>query len=342
MKIVLAEDGDSKAWDDYIYAHPDGCVFQATAWRDVVESTYSHRPFYLIAKQDSEIRGVLPIFLFVSRLFGRVMATTPYASSGAICANDDETAHELVRKAIEIARENGVKYLELKSRSMTKCTGLQRHTDYSNYSMPIDEPQVMWRSRLKKKTRESVKHSEKFGLTFEKGPQLLDDFYKVMVASMRRLGTPVHSKAFYQNIMTSFGSNANIFAVKYKDVPVTLSLMLRYRQELAALSRVSLEEYYHLRPNNFLFWEIFKDAYSSGVTSIDLGRSLAGSGPAIFKESWGAEAKPLYYEYFLNLQKTVPKINQENHSYDLPRKIWKHIPLSLTKLLGPHLIKNIP
>jgi len=342
MKILLAENGDLKEWDEYIYSHPEGCVFQTSAWRRVIESTYGHRPFYIMAKQGSEIRGVLPVFLLNGHLFGRVMATSPYASSGAICADDDEAAHALVEKAIQLAREHEVSYLELKSSNLTKCTELQHHTDYLNYYMPIEEPQIMWRSRLKKKTRESVRRSERYGLILEKGHHLLDAFYQVMVVSMRRLGTPVHSKSLYQNILASFGPNANIFAVKYKGIPVSLSLVLFYRKEFVALIRGSLDEYYHLRPNNFLYWELFKDAYSSGATSFDLGRSLAGSGPAIFKESWGAEAKPLYYEYFLNRQKTIPRINQENPRYQLPRLVWKRMPLSLTKLLGPHLIKNIP
>lgn len=342
MKIILAENDDLKEWDAYIHAHPNGCVFQTSAWRRVVESTYGHRPFYLMAKNGSAVCGVLPIFLLYGRFFGRVMATSPYASSGAVCADNEEVAHALVERAIRLAREHEVNYLELKSRSITRCAELQHHNDYLNYYMPIDEPDVMWRSRLKKKTRESVRRSEKYGLTLEKGHHLLDAFYQVMVVSMRRLGTPVHSKLLYQNIMVSFGQNANLFAVKYNGIPISISLVLRFRKEFVALIRGSLDEYYHLRPNNFLYWGLFKEAYLSGANSFDLGRSLAGSGPAVFKESWGAEAKPLYYEYFLNRKKTIPKINQDNPSYNLPRLIWRHIPLSLTKLLGPHLIKNIP
>jgi FemAB-related protein (PEP-CTERM system-associated) len=342
MDILLAENTGLKEWDDYIHARPDGCVFQTSAWRRVVESTYGHRPFYLMVKQGSEVRGVLPLFLLNGSFFGRVMATSPYASSGAICADDDEAVQPLVEKAIQLAREHEVSYIELKSRTITQNASLQHHTDYLNYCMPIDEPQIMWRSKLKKKTRESVHRSERYGLTLEKGHHLLDAFYQVMVVSMRRLGTPVHSKALYQNIMGSFGSNANIFAVKYNGVPISISLVLRFRKEFVALIRGSLDEYYNLRPNNFLYWELFKEAYLSGVNSFDLGRSLTGSGPAVFKESWGAEAKPLYYEYFLNRQKKIPRINQENPRYQLPRLVWKHMPLGLTKLVGPYLIKNIP
>lgn len=342
IRVSIVENDDLKEWDDYVNANPDSCVFQTSKWRRVVESTYGHQPFYLMAKQGSEVCGVLPLFLINSRLFGRVLATSPYASSGALCADSKEATHALLEKAITLAREHEVSYLELKSRSITEYDGLQYHTDYVNYYMPLDEPQILWCSRLKKNTRKSVKHSEKFGLTLEKGHHLLDAFYKIMAVSMRRLGTPVHSKSFYHNILVSFGPRANMLVVKYKDVPISVELLIRYRQELVALSRGSLDEYYPLRPNNFLYWEMFKDACLSRATSVDLGRSLVGSGPAKFKESWGAEAKPLYYEYFLNRQKAIPRIHQGNPRYQLPRLVWKHMPLGFTKWLGPHLIKNIP
>lgn len=342
IRVSIIENEGFREWDNYVNAHPDSCVFQTTTWWRVVESTYGLRPLYLMAKRGSEICGVLPLFLINSRLFGRVLATSPYASSGAICADSKEATHALLEKAIKLAREHEVSYLELKSRSVTEYDGLHHHTDYLNYYMPIDEPQIMWCSRLKQTTRKAVNRSERNGLTLENGYHLLDVFYQVIAISMRRLGTPVHSKSFYSNILGFFGPRANIYAVVYKDLPVSVQLFITYRDKIVALISGSIDEYHYLRPNNFLYWEMFKDAFSYGAASVDLGRSLAGSGSAKFKESWGAEGKPLYYEYFLNQRKTIPSINQENPRYHLPRLVWKHLPLGITKLLGPHLIKNIP
>lgn len=342
IKVSIVDDSDLKEWDSYIDNHPEGCVFQTSAWRNVVNLTYGHQPFYLMAKQDSQICGVLPLFYINSRLFGRVLATSPYASLGAICADSGEKARLLVEKAIHLARELQVSYLELKSSHITQHEGLQCQTDYVNYHMPLDEPEILWRHRLKKDTREAIRHAERLGLTKEQGNHLLDSFYRIMTVSMRRLGTPVHSKTFYHNILMTFASQANIVAVKYKDIPISAVLLLRYNRDVLALSAGSLSEYQRLRPNNLLYWEVFKEAYRSGATSFDFGRSLIGSGQAKFKEAWGAEPKQLYYEYFLNRLKTIPRFHQENPHYQLARWVWKHMPLSLTKWVGPSLIKNIP
>jgi FemAB-related protein (PEP-CTERM system-associated) len=295
-----------------------------------------------MALNGTQVRGVLPLFIIKRGILAPIIASCPYASSGAICADDDESARTLLDKATAIAREQGARYLELKSRRPTPCATLVTDTEYSNYFVAIEEPDAMWRNTVKKKTRTSVTRSQKNGLKLVMGHDLLDVFYEVMVVSMRRLGTPVHAKAFYSNILACFGTNANILAAEHQGRLITFSLLLYHKTSLATLARCSLSEYFGLRPNNFLYWEILKYAHSLGATSFDFGRSIAGQGAAAFKEAWGAQPAPLYYEYFLNKDKALPRINQNNPRYRLPRAVWRRLPLGLTRLLGPYLIKGVP
>lgn len=341
IKVFLVEDRDLKRWDDYVNAHSEGCVFQTSAWRKVVSSTYHHQPFYFAAKRGTEISGVLPLFLIKSYLFGSILATSPYASFGAICADGADETRSLVGKAIQLARELRVNYLELKSTCITECVELQRHTDYITYKLALDHPDRLWTKQLKASARRAVRKAQTFHLTCEQGHHLLGAFYEIMAINMRRLGTPLHSKAFYRCILSSFGSSASILVAKYQAMPVSALLLLRHQQEVTVVSAASLPEYWHMRPNNFVYWEAIKDGYSCGA-SFDFGRSLVESGPAGFKEIWGAEAKPLYYEYFLGRQKTIPRIHQGNPRYRLATSVWKYVPIGLTKLIGPHLIKNVP
>ena len=201
INVSILKSGDQKEWDRYIDNHPEGCVFQTSEWRDVVYLTYGHQPFYLVAKRDGEICGVLPLFLVDSRLFGRVLATSLYASSGAVCADDEESSRALVRRAIELSRELNVRYMELKSSKISAVEDLKRHTDYVNYYVHLQEPDIMWNTQLGRNARNKVRQSGKFGLSLERGHGLLDVFYEVLAINMRRLGTPVHSKLLYHNIL---------------------------------------------------------------------------------------------------------------------------------------------
>jgi hypothetical protein len=74
LEITELETEDETAWDAYVYNsktstfhHQQRSVliklFKSLMWRNVVEKTYKHKPIYLIAKEESEIKGVLPLFL---------------------------------------------------------------------------------------------------------------------------------------------------------------------------------------------------------------------------------------------------------------------------------------
>ena len=43
--------------------------FLSSAWRNVVQKTYGHKPVYLVAKENDEFKAILPMFLIKSRIF---------------------------------------------------------------------------------------------------------------------------------------------------------------------------------------------------------------------------------------------------------------------------------
>lgn len=342
LKVSFAGERDSKCWDEYVDAHPNSFFCQTTAWRKVVESVYGHRSYYLMAWDGATLRGVLPLFLIQSRLFGRILASSPFASAGAVCANDDEAAATLVKRAIEIAREQRVGYLELKSVRRTPCQDLVPYAEYLNYGLQLDALDTLWRSRLDKDTRAAIRQAERFGLTSSEENDCLSEFYEIMATNMRRLGTPMHSRLFYDQILASFGKRARIILVRQGTKAIAGALLLGHRDQVSVLHTGSLSEFLRFRPNNLLYWEIIKHAVATGAAVLDIGRSLPGSGNAKFKESWGAVGQPLCYEYFLNGRKTLPQINQANPRFAAARWIWQRMPMPLTKWLGPALIRSIP
>lgn len=342
ITVSLAEQRDTKLWDEFVGAHPDSFFCQTTAWRDVVQPVYGHRPYYLMAWEGGTLQGVLPIFLIQSRLFGRTLASSPFASAGAVCANNEDATKALVNRAVEIARKQRVGYLELKSIRTTPLEGLARDTEYVNYGLRLDTLDALWKSSLDKDTRAAIRQAERFGLTAEQGDSCLKEFYEIMATNMRRLGTPMHSRRFYDQILSSFGKRASIILVRQGPKAIAGALLLGHRDQVSVLHTGSLSEYLRYRPNNLLYWEIIKHAVGAGATVLDIGRSLPGTGIAKFKRSLGAVGQPLCYEYFLNRRKAPPQINQANPQFAAARWIWQHMPMPLTKWLGPSLISSIP
>jgi len=58
LEITELKKEDEKAWDPYIYSSNSSTFYHQIGCRNVVEKTYKHKPIYLAAKEESEIKGV--------------------------------------------------------------------------------------------------------------------------------------------------------------------------------------------------------------------------------------------------------------------------------------------
>ena len=340
--VTVARPEDLERWDRYLGRHSQASVFLTSAWKRVVEDTYGHQAFYLLVEDRAAIRGVLPLFLIKSPLFGRVLATGPFGSWGAICADSQDDAMMLVEKAIELGRALAADHVELKSLQPTGHPSLRAYARYVNYDLPLSNAADVWSRRLRGRGRTGVRKAEKWGLTCVRGHDLLDEFYELMAISMRRLGAPVHAKAFYRNILQVFGPAANLLVVRDRELAVACLLLIRHGSRMYHLAGGSRASHWQMQPNNLGMWEAIKSACEEGMQAFDFGRSLEGSGTAAFKEQWGSTPVTLHYEYYLNRSKSVPEVNPANPRFRMAVAAWRRLPLSLTKAIGPLLIKGVP
>lgn len=61
-----------------------------------MEKTYNHKPLYLIAKENGVIKGVLPLFLMRSVIFGKKLVSVPFAPYGGVCADSETVEKALI------------------------------------------------------------------------------------------------------------------------------------------------------------------------------------------------------------------------------------------------------
>ena len=342
-RINVITSQDYSRWERYVEELPAAGFFHRIGWLKVVQRTYGHNPFYLVATNGDEVHGILPLFLVSSPMFGRILASDVFTSYGGVCADDSEVERGLMEEAARLAISQGVSYLEIKN--IKKIEGIDRRwqtkTDYCTLILDLQTgAESVWKS-WQSKIRNNVRKAMKLGIKVERGSHLLDDFYSLLALNMRRLGTPVHNKKFYQNIIQEFPEGATLFVAKISDQPVATAITVGFKKHIQAYISASLSDFVHLKPNELLYWEIIQYACDRGYQYLDFGRSTWESGTFEFKKHLGASPMPLYYEYYLNRSKTIPRIHQANRNYKLAIAVWRRLPLAVTKALGPHLIKYV-
>lgn len=342
--VSLDPSKDSESWDQYVRSHPEGTVFHLMAWKRMIESSFGHEPRYLLAEEPKtkEIAGVLPLFFVCSKIFGRMLISTPQAAYGGILASSTEARDALLDQARQLARDAQVEFLELR-----------------NFQNPIDDPslprkdlyvtfrQELWHDPEKnnlaipRKTRAEIREGIRRGLEFNVNQIGIDEFYGIYSRSVRDLGTPVFSKSLFTNGMREFGSDCKIFSVHWKGSLVSAVWTLFYQGEVVPYYGGSIKKYNGLAVNSFMYWMLIRYGCEQGYRVFDFGRSKKGTGSFNFKKRWGMRMSDLAYQYVLVRSQSMPDTSPLNPKFSLGIRVWQRLPLFVTNALGPQIAKHL-
>jgi FemAB-related protein (PEP-CTERM system-associated) len=329
-------------WNSFVHGRSDGTGYHQWKWRQVFERAFGHRTEYLAARQGTEIVGVLPLVVFESRLFGRFMVSLPFVNYGGMLTSDESAQSALVRRSFELARELRLSHFELRH-TARQCPDLpvKQHKVSMHLKLASDSD-AAWRA-LRNKERNLIRKAQKSDLSVSiGGREHIDAFYQVFARNMRDLGTPVYSRAFFEEILRAFPTETRIFVVSSNGRPVAASVTYTYRRQIEVPWASSLREFRDRCPNNLLYWAMIQHAVENGFEVFDFGRSTPGDGPYRFKQQLGGEPIPLYWEYGLVGASDLPDQSPRNPKFRLAVEAWKHLPVGLATRLGPHIVRGIP
>jgi FemAB-related protein (PEP-CTERM system-associated) len=340
--VEISETVTEDEWNSYVLSHPLGTVDHLWRWRRVFEEVFHHRSAYLAARRDGVIVGVLPLVLFGSRLFGRFVVSLPFLNYGGVLASDEAAIAALVEHAREVAQGFGASHVELRhgGRQLPDLP-FRQHKLRLTRTLPSTSDEL-W-ALVDRKVRNQVRKAQKDGLTSAiGGDELVDQFYDVFTRNMRDLGTPVYPRQLFSETLRLFPDTAHVYVVHSGTVPVAAGVALRYRDTVLVPWASSLRAYRPQCPNMLLYWTMLEHAVTSGARAFDFGRSSADSGTHHFKLQWGAQATPLHWEYVLLTRKEAPDQGPHNPRFAAAISAWQKLPLWLTRMIGPTIVRNIP
>jgi FemAB-related protein (PEP-CTERM system-associated) len=330
-----------KTWDEYVLRHPRATFFHLMGWQRVLEQTFPYRVFSCVALRDERISGVLPLSLVRNLPFGQSLVSMPWGVYGGICADDDETQSALLNYAKTLAQRLGVRYLEL--RNQAPCCDLPATDLYVTFRKEIASDPETNMAAIPRKQRRMIRQGDKYGLTTQMGgEEFLRDFYHLYAHSVRNLGTPVFPVRFMANLLREFDPACRILAVFHEEQMVAGVMTFFFRDQVMPYYGGALRHALRYAVNDFMYWHLLCYGAEQGYRIFDFGRSKKGTGSYDFKRHWGFEPTPLAYQYHLVRQKTIPDQNPLNPRFALAIQTWKRMPLWLSRLLGPRVVRFFP
>jgi len=336
--IKIVEWNNKQSWDDFVNASPDGTVCHLYNWRDVIQQAYGHKTFFLAATSNGEIRGVLPLVLIRSRMFGRNLVSMPYMDYGGALTQDAGVRNMLVEAAIRL----GSVHRAALSLRCSSEQGLDLPVWLEKSTMLLDlgnNDAELW-NRLPSERRNRIRKGQKNGLVASfHGSEALEDFYRVFATNMRDLGSPVHSRQFFHEMFTYLRPYLAIVLVRYKGQAIGGACVFLYKDRIIIPGWISsLRPFFHLCPNPVIHWEIMRYGIARGFRVLDLGRSSKSTGTFEAKRQWHAKPSQLYwYHSPATLTSGDAKARFAN-GIDL----WRRLPLFIANTIGPSLRRSIP
>jgi FemAB-related protein (PEP-CTERM system-associated) len=241
-----------------------------------------------------------------------------------------------------MAEQERVQYLELREQAPAGDAGFHTKELYVTFDMELPRSTEKLMSGFPRDTRYMIRKAQKNGLQAVVDNGQLDTFYEIYSRSFHHLGTPVFSKRLFRIVMEEFAEQCEITTVWQGKKALAAVLSFRFRDWILPYFGGSVVEGRQFGANNFMYYEVMKRALEAGLRNFDFGRSKLGSGSYAFKSQWNMRERPLPYQFFLVQRKSVPNFSPANPKFKLAISLWKSLPLSVTKVLGPAVVRAFP
>lgn len=340
MRIRHCHAGDEAAWDAFVNAHPWGSPLHLIAWRRVIEESFQYKPLYLLMERGGRIRAVLPLFLVDTLLTGKILLSTPFAVYGGILADDDEATQAMHDHVRQLGEAMQVQHIELRNRDGSQCAGWARVDRYVTFVTPVGPDEHAILGALPRETRRMTRRAieQNYGVRQTRDLTAFEGLY---LENLRKLGTPAFPRRYFAGLMRHF-PEAEIQEVSLDGKVVAAVLSFYFRDQVLPYYGASDPAFNRANPNNYMYYRLMVEARGRGINVFDFGRSKRESGSYLFKSHWGMEEIGLPYEIHLVRRKSLPNFSPANPKFALAIKAWQRLPLWVTRLIGPKLLRMVP
>jgi len=331
-------------WRSYVERHPEGLVYHLPQWKETLEQSFGHRPFYLFARDDEgRFLGTLPLFQVKSPLTGNRLVSLPFSYVCGPIADSESVKAQLVSRAQELCHELGCHYLEI--RAMRRLSVDMKVSEYfSTYILELsNDPSAVWKKLERRSARWPIGKAERDGVTVRVDNSIegIKMFNKLNQRTKRNLGVPAHPLVFLENIGTKLAGHFRVYLAEVSGKAIAGILCLSLRDRVIDAYAASDERYLSCHANDLLVWRAIEDCCKNGYCRFDFGKTPRDNeGLGRFKRKWGAQQHALYYHYYPILPKLISS-ERSGQKYRLLTGFWKKLPLSLTQTMGSMMFRHL-
>jgi FemAB-related protein (PEP-CTERM system-associated) len=333
----------------FLERHSKESFYYRQDWIALIARLYRYSAITCITKTEGEITGFLPLCLMESPIAGKRLVALPFSDYCPLLATDETSASNLIDQAIDLARQQNVRYLELRSGSNTILSNhpeLVESDLYVRWQLPLSSDLATVWSGLHKPVQRQVKKAQRLGVQvrFACNPKDMAQYYRLhLLTRSKKYGMPAQPKRFFLELWDAFvtKSEAQLLLAEYQGTVIAGMILFLAGSTVQYAYGASDKRYLQLAPNNLLFWQAITWGCSQGYRTFDFGRTAQDNqGLMTFKRGWGAIAEPLPYYYYPQIA-GLSSVSECSWNFRLMTTCWKQLPLQVAGPLGGYLYKHL-
>jgi CelD/BcsL family acetyltransferase involved in cellulose biosynthesis len=292
------------AWMDLVTRSPAATVFHHPGWLRLLRTTYRYEmtACVVLGDEGTPLAGV-PVAAVSSRLTGRRLVALPFSDLCPPLVSEDAAiwAPGALRDALGAFQARHGVPLEVRGTGdvLGRAHGGER---FRHHVLPLaSEVATVERGIAKPQILRGVRRARREGLTARVATDrnALDAFYRLHVATRRRLGVPTQPRRFILGFEALFARGLGfVLLVNRGQQQIAGGVFLTFGDTLLYKYGASDARFLGLRPNNLLFMEAIRWGCAHGMRRLDFGRThWDQEGLRAFKLAWGAQEHELRYRH---------------------------------------------
>jgi CelD/BcsL family acetyltransferase involved in cellulose biosynthesis len=353
MKAEIIDESREQAWDEMVEKHPYGSVFQHSAYKKVIASTFAHtEPYYIaLINEKREIVGGIPLFLVKSWLTKNRLVSLPFAPYSDPLIRSPEEFKFLFQQVLKLYKDKRASYLEIKVRNTTSLLEtvetlkpvLYHRTFWIDLTQGLDK---IWKQFHKTCIQDKIRKSQKKGIVIRSAVSIdeVKYFWQLLRATRKRLGIPPQSYNFFHNIWKYLKplDLADFLIAEMNEQIVGGSTIYKFRNILYGGHITSIKKYQSLGLDQALFWKAIQIGVNEGYETLDIGKtSPFAEGLMAYKKRWGAQELETPCFYYPTLRGVSSQNNETKPLYKIMTFMWRHMPDWLLKTGGRFAYRHL-
>jgi hypothetical protein len=338
--VVLVSEKNKSDWDRFVQESAGVIAWHSYEWADVLRRHHGAEFYPLAVYDGARICGILPLYR-TRTLRGQALISVPYFVAGGIAAAEPEVQQALLKKAIEISQRLKIAHITFKQYKLRLDGPLRTDENYYNRELTLSPDITQIWQNISPLNQSKIEESRNHMTVFEYPSSNVSSFFKLLLHEQHAAGVPCEGKAWIKRLFDT--GMYKIALLRYEGEVVAGTMVKRFKHTVSFpfsclrdhTEKASLFAY-------SLYWQLITRLAAEGITIFHSGRIPTTDLAAEYRLGWGGTKYSYYYQYYGLGEGKTEFSTKRGRKRQLVESVWKRMPVSLARVVGPLVVKQFP